>query len=37
MAEILICIQCGKPINLEIDIVRDENNIYCPYCNQKLG
>jgi len=35
MAEITKCPQCGKYINLEIDIYRDnENNIICNKCGQ---
>jgi len=34
MAEYCVCEACGKPVNLEIDIHRDEeNNIICNNCN----
>lgn len=34
MGEYFICLKCGKLINLEIDIHRnDANNIVCNYCN----
>jgi len=38
MAEYCVCESCGRYVNLEIDIHRDENNnIICNNCNSIIN
>lgn len=36
MAETLICPHCREIVNMEIDLLREDDRVYCRYCGNEI-